>query len=660
MKIPLFAVLLLSCSAQAAPWVLPAANQRVWVPGTNTGVTGGINQYRVGGASARTNLIDVSAAPYNADKTGATSCNVAVQAAIDASSANDVIYFPAGLYKLTYSLSIEAADSNKSFRGAPGDASVIYGSSANALFSFQGGGGLYGTNAQALTGTKTFGTSNLTVASSTGYTVGTLATVFVENEWNNTRILAGAPPTWDNSGFPDKRAVVCRVTAVPDATHITVDPPLQWDCTVYATRIERSALDLKLSKIGFEDLVFTFDAANHPPFAISMDHAVECWAYNIKAPEWKKATSSGSVVNIDSSYKSEVRKCDFRTLAKTTYSDDGAIQILNSSNLLIEDNIAIDFDSGIYDSGKTYNNLCAYNYMPGEDGNYPGHNGHNSGTLFEGNVVNNFHLDAYHGSGSHQTFYRNWIYQGLYIKRFMYYMVAAGNVFGWDGTYTDSSSYGLPNIGNSSFFGNANHFTGDPHADWLLTGVLTTRTSNTSGVVTITGGDLAHDGGMVPSFLWNGTTNARRQMTLDSLVGQVMTVSGGSGDNLPAQGTTFSTVWLFAAGYQEFDDGVSYTMTRAKNYSGLSSGTGTIIDNTSDTLPNSLAYAAQPSWWTDGGFSGAWPPVNPAGPSFSVSIIPAGYRFTNIPPPTPPDPAPPAPPRARIKQDSKRGILMGR
>jgi hypothetical protein len=637
--------------SSAAEYKLPSANQGWWTPGTDVGVVGGIDQYRVGGASARTNLINVTQAPYNADNTGATNASPAIKAAIDAAAANDVIYLPAGTYKIATTIYLENNDSNKTIRGA-GDATILYGTIASGIemFRFTGSDPLTSSGTQTVTGTKTKGTTTLNVSSTAGYSVGDLAKVTVENELNNTRILAGAAPTWSSSGFTGLRSPVVMVTGVTSNT-VSIWPPLIWDCTPYSIVVSKSQLDWFLRKIGFEDFSVTFDAANHPPFIIGMNSGVECWAYNIKALEWKKTTSSGSCIWIGDSYKCEVRKCDFRTQVPATYSDDGAIQIAGSSCLLIEDNIMVGFDGGLYDSGRTYNNVVAYNYMPC-DSNYPGHNGHNSLTLFEGNVAPNFHLDSYHGSGSHQTFYRNWLYHGLYVKRFMYYMASVGNVFGENGVRDEGNSFGNPNIGNSSYAGTANHFTGDPHVDWGMTGTLTTRTSDTAGVVTVSGGDFVNNGvGALISLYWSGLTVRRVQMSLTAVSGLTLTLSGGSGAVLPAQGTKFDGVYTFAGGYQEQDLGVEYTMMRADNYHSKKVGPGGVQNDTSDTLRDSLAHISKPRWFGDL----AWPPVNPDAPKFGLDIIPAGYRFKNgVNPPgiTTPTPATRPAPVSGLKKTS--------
>ena len=87
--------------------LIPATRLTDWTAGTRVGVPGGIDQYLPGGAKARTTLIDVTKAPYNADKTGATNTAAAIQAAINAATAGQVAYLPAGTYRIDSQLSVD-------------------------------------------------------------------------------------------------------------------------------------------------------------------------------------------------------------------------------------------------------------------------------------------------------------------------------------------------------------------------------------------------------------------------------------------------------------------------------------------------------------------------------------------------------------------------
>ena len=92
-------VFLFALAAKAAEW---APDPRLSIDWSRAGVPGGIQQY----IAARTNLIDVTAAPYFADNTGVTNAQVLVQAAVNAAVSNDVIYLPEGTYRFDLGVGI--------------------------------------------------------------------------------------------------------------------------------------------------------------------------------------------------------------------------------------------------------------------------------------------------------------------------------------------------------------------------------------------------------------------------------------------------------------------------------------------------------------------------------------------------------------------------
>ena len=78
------------------PWsqaeLMPAERKTDWTPGVMVGVPGGIPN--------RTKLVDVTQSPYNADRNGGSDASKEIQKAIDQAGANDVIYLPAGTYRI--------------------------------------------------------------------------------------------------------------------------------------------------------------------------------------------------------------------------------------------------------------------------------------------------------------------------------------------------------------------------------------------------------------------------------------------------------------------------------------------------------------------------------------------------------------------------------
>lgn len=66
-------------------------------------------------------------------------------------------------------------------------------------------------------------------------------------------------------------------------------------------------------------------------------------------------------------------------------------------------------------------------------------------------------------------------------------------------------------------------------------GSLTTRTNNTAGTITMTSGGHTITTGQRVSVFWTG--GQRRGVTVGTVSGTAVPISGGSGDNLPTQGT---------------------------------------------------------------------------------------------------------------------------
>lgn len=573
----------------------------------------------------------------------------AINAAITAATSGQAIYVPAGTYRIEGSITIPHTKDGVTIRGDGPDQTIFYGANGGAsVFAFSEAGGVGGSSVQSITGTK--GTSVLAVSSTSGYTEGEIGVIYYDNEEDNTRIQAGAAPTWSQGGYRRSRNYIYRVVNIVPGTSIEVDPALPWDATYANATIERHSLSSQqVESFGFEDFSISFNPANLPLFGIKITNAVNCWAYNVGTSAWARNTSNGSVIRVDSSYKVEIRHCD--GYAEEVSSSDGFIQMSASSSCLYVDNITKNFDVAYYNSGYTVNNAYLNNFIitaqaTGKEGFNTGHFPHPSLELYEGNIVNFVGADGYHGSQSHNTLFRNIVHgsnEGLTLssttvalRRFTRYFVHAGNVFGWDGVNRHKVSLGNPNIGNGNNNGDtASALSGDFWADWKLTGTLTGRASGTVGELTASGGDWgATSGGSAikVSLYWDGYTKRLIDASISARTGNVFTISGGTFSPsstvtaLPDLDTVFDLVQPNTAGFQELDSDVETTLTETHNYVGSITGTGSVVNSTADTLPNSLAYTSRPAWWP---VSLTWPAVDPDSPTFSFGIIPAGYRFVN-------------------------------
>ena len=81
-----------------------------WTPGVTVGVPGGIPGHR-------TTLIDVTKPPYNADNRGARDAQAAIMQAVAKAAENDVVFLPAGSYRLDKSIYL-GTKSRITLRGA--------------------------------------------------------------------------------------------------------------------------------------------------------------------------------------------------------------------------------------------------------------------------------------------------------------------------------------------------------------------------------------------------------------------------------------------------------------------------------------------------------------------------------------------------------------
>jgi hypothetical protein len=633
MKPSLFCLCFLFCSLRAAEYALPAGNQSPRVPGVDVGVVGGIFQYMPGGSSARTSIIDVSLAPYNADKTGATSAKAAIQSAIDAATANSVVYLPTGTYLVDGIIFIPNSKDDITIRG-DGTGTVIHGKiTDNAIFSVGGSWPSTPQNLQVVTGAKAKGMTTLAIPNTAGYTLGSLVQVVFDNEEDEARIQAGAAPTWSTGGYRGVRTFMALITGVSPNASITIEPGLPWDGANHGVTVSHGSTSGFVEKVGFENLSFTFDTTNKPTKAIDFNRSIECWVYNVTAPNWNRTSSNGQVVNINRSFRTEIRKC--KGVCAAGASSDGFVQVTHTSNHLIEDNIFDGYDVGIYDWISVHNGVYSYNlHVAGGsvlDKLWIQHQAHPSLMLVEGNIGQATQSDGYYGSASNNTMHRNWIYGFAALKRFVRMHAFIGNVFGRDGVKSSQLVYGQPNVGNGFSTGTAQFTSNNLPADWKITGTLTVRTSDSIGVVTASSGNwAASTGGSSRDIIlwWDGFAKRRNYPGTPgtSISGNVITVTGGSGDALPQAETIFDLIGTGPQGTQELDLDVQLSTILVHNYEASAVGTGSVTNSTASALPASLAYTSKPSWWPA---SLAWPPINPDSPAFSYEIIPAGYRYVN-------------------------------
>lgn len=661
----LLAWLALFLAPAAFAQLIPAGHLVDWTPGTSTGVPGGVAQYLPGGANQRTSLIDVTQPPYSADNTGASNATPAIQAAINAAAQGQVIYLPPGTYLIgDPGLRVGVYDgitsSNITIRGAgPGSTILVAGSTTSATPLSLGYGDDWATPVSIL-GAPAKGATVLYLLDASGFasSVGKLVRVVYSNETNLSSIQAGAAPVVHVAGWDNLRGQVSQVTAVT-ANSISISPGLyQAPESDVTAAVSPLAYGRQSNAVGLEN--FTIDMSNSSAsYAIFQGSSYGCWSYNLKI-----IGGSNYQYFMLNSLQSEVRHCTFTSPTAHNGPNGGSMMVQTDSGLLFEDNIIYNGFPCIEVIKGSSGNAFSYNFFDNDNVSPiaidTNHGPHNRFNLYEGNACPNIRADGFYGSVSDDTIFRNWITgvsmdntvfsDKISLKRFSRRYNIVGNVVGKVSVNQGTFNYGQPNIGNGFSDGVASLSGTDPEIDWNMTGTLTTRTSDTSGVITLNSGSMrnAQDqvaGSTQVCLELSGTSPTTATGTNAFMVnivvltggvnlgdGTITTKAGGTfsfalqSGTLPPAGTVMS-IFPGPGGYQELDQDVAASTLDEGNYLyGPNGAAGAMSSLNGNSLPDSLEYSAKPAWFN----SLAWPPYDPANPDASAyTSIPAGYRYVN-------------------------------
>jgi len=435
-----------SLSAAALPGaeIIPADRLADWRPGDVVGVASGIPE--------RTNRIDVTRPPYDADNTGAQDAHPAIQKAIAAAAENDVVYLPAGRYRIDKALAV-GCTSRITIRGAGPEKTFILGHHPTGGAIQVGSGGADWWYEERLkidiAASPSRGATVLTVGDTTPLDrfpeggIGQLCQLSLKND--------PALPVIVPANFDYMRRQVSRIVA-KTATTVTIAPGLLFDLP--------SALSPRLAPaggraefVGIEDLTVDGSNSRTPHGLIHLTACYGCWVRNVSvrnAPNYH--------VSVSDSARCEVRHC--HVAKRMGEGSNGAGFLVGTSSFcLFEDNIIGEQFPHIEVNGSS------------------------------GNVSPKFQSDGYHGSSSHDTAFRNW-FQGTDVRadkfgicvnlnRFTRFYSIVGNVLraghawlydnaenglGYDERYI--YAFGLPNMGNGGFSGKAQPSKGKDWADW--------------------------------------------------------------------------------------------------------------------------------------------------------------------------------------------------
>ncbi len=556
--------------------IIPADRLADWTPGVTVGVPGGI-------PTDRTHLIDVSKAPYNADNTGKGDAQPAIMKAIAAARDKDVIYLPAGAYRLNGGLGT-GVKSNITFRGDGPDKTILkpYGQSPGIHIMPGDGGDWWYPNRLKLdvAGSPKRGETVLNVgdtkpldASPYDGGVGQIVQISLKNDVKL--------PVTGVTHFEYLRRQFSRIVA-KTATTVTISPPLHFDLPADHAPMLRPAGRCNHS-IGIEDLAVDGSNTTFSRGLILLGTTAGSWLKNVAIRNAERY-----IFVMDGAVQCQVEQCFIGGRKSVAGPNGGGLLMQGCSSCLVQDNIVADTfpDMEIdYSTG----NVFAYNFTddkavqgdllgPSIDAN---HGAHCCFNLYEGNYCPRFQCDGYHGSASHDTAFRNWFHGTsavtnqfwicVNLNRFTRCYSIVGNILGCKGypwelrnqptgfSYDKHFIYclGYPGMGNGWSNGKVARLSkGKPWEDW--------------------------------------------EKLLASPQG------GGPGPN----------------GFGELDADVEATTILKGNYNYADAGVPRSESLGSAKLPNSLYLKDKPAWFGDL----HWPPFGPD-TQFEKNKIPAQVRF---------------------------------
>jgi len=336
----------------------------------------------------------------------------ALQAAINACPAGQVVLVPQGTYRISGILQISKGIV---VRGEGPNKTRIINYSNNWIFRISGSG-INPNPKNVLSGFQK-GSDTVTVSDGTPFAPGYIVTMDQLNEAGLVTPTGVGTCTWcGRDGLGGTRAYgETMLVKSRSGNTVTFNRPLYYNFqSSYLPQLYVHS-HAPIENAGIEDLYIESAVGNTAGGGILMTNCRYCWVKGVEGYNFPEK----HVVLRWGTYGNEIRYNYFHG-AQSFAGDRGyGIHIFgNSCDNLIEDNILYYLHTGVAFEAGGAGNVVAYNHIERtQHGNDPQwfqagivtHGAHPYMNLIEGNVVNKVHLDGYWGSGSHTTVFRNHI-----------------------------------------------------------------------------------------------------------------------------------------------------------------------------------------------------------------------------------------------------------
>ncbi len=651
----LWAIAIFAFAASAVGQIIDPTNRVNWTPGYTIGVQGGIPD-RTGET-----IINI-VTDYSADNTGATSIDTAWSNAYAAASSNSVIYFPAGVYKITSSLAV-AKDGLK-IRGAGSNSVLVLAHNSNPGFSI--GSGVLSPDSfrvRPISSGATKGSTNLVMSATTNGFGDLLVPGQMLSISQATRNIG--TDDWPVLSVANYDRIIAQLVIVHSVSgaNVSITAPLSMDFTNAPQAAEFSIAAVK-RRMGFEDMTITLTngtlCAGSSVLSMLLFQGVrDCWITNcnIQFANNYQVQAIGAV-------GLEIRRSVIRESLSAGTSHAGIV-MESASGVWIEDNVFRDgLGPAIEPNSSMMGYAISYNLFTNNVTDIVVHNTHPMFGIYEGNKFNSvLKHDGYFGSYSHMTAFRNQQKLGMSMKRFGSKMQVVGNVIGLpsvDYVYerefngiSGAGPYpifemGYPNIGNYNYTKTnppvAWNYPGDNYTGafgeaftngmFIFTGTYgpTNVLRSTMGTGTFTNIPSSTGVGVTYALVFQdgSNTNFYYGATNGSVV--MPDGSGGSSTTLnlvdvagnPAFVYVTNGSRLYVAGqnnYQQLQQTNKYTHNITGNAICTNQSSYTLVwsaSNTNRVIPSSYIYNAAPSWFG----TNRWPAIDPEA-STMVAEIPA-------------------------------------